>query len=69
MDSKSPPPKKPTTGEDLKKVWQLGPLGKEVEKKTFDPAEKWLKDPKDVKHSKGGKKRTRRMRKKSHKRK
>ena len=56
-----PPPKK-QTGEDLKKFWEQGPLGKEIEKKTFDPG-KWLKDPKDVKHSKQGGKKRRTLRK------
>jgi hypothetical protein len=75
MASKPPPPKKPTTGEDLKKVWSQGPLGEKVAKSTFDPAEAWLKKPEEVEHSKvvkqpkGGKKRrTLRKRKSTRKR-
>ena len=69
-----PPPKK-QTGEDLKKFWEQGTLGKEIEKKTFDPANAWLKKPEEVEHSKvvkqpkGGKKRrTLRKRKSTKKR-
>lgn len=60
-----PPPKKPMTGEELKKngIWKLGPLGEKIEKETFDPAKAWLKDPKDVKHSKQGGKKRRTLRK------
>jgi len=62
----SQPPKKPeekqkTTGEDLKKVWSLGPLGEQTAKKTFDPAEAWLRKD-DPYKKKGGKKRITRKR-------
>jgi len=57
-----PPPKK-QTGEDLKKFWEQGTLGKEIEKKTFDPAEAWLKKPEEVEHSKQGGKKRRTLRK------